>query len=150
MIIIFALAVVHLGGDATGFAAQLTLLGGAILCMVSLTEVVFYLAAAGSNSVSDASNSLNLVHATQHLFSIAAAPLVFFPLSVAILRSRVLPPVFGYTGLAIGGVFALMGGLVLFRPWQFIVDYVAYSQGGWWMGAALTLLIRARRMNKIS
>jgi hypothetical protein len=152
MLLILSAAYINLkfalGGAAVRFAEQITLLGGVLLCMVSLTEVVFYLNAANSTSVAEASDSLNLVHATQHLFSMVAAPLVFIPLSIAILRSGVLPRFFGYTGLAFGGLFAVMGGLVLFQPWQFIVDYIAYSQGGWWMAAAITLLIRTQRMNQ--
>lgn len=80
----------------------------------------------------------------------AAGPLVFLPLSIGILSSGVLPRIFGYTGLAIGALFSILGGLVLFHPWQYLVDYLAYAQGGWWLSAATAMLLRAQPIADLS
>jgi hypothetical protein len=144
-IVVFALAVVHLAGATCRFEGQITQVGTVILVMVSLIEVTFYLGAANGNPGTTGLVSLDLVRCTQHLFSIVAAPIVFLPLSTTILHSRVLPRGFGYTGLALGGLFAVMGVLVLFMPWQYLVDYLAYTQGVWWLAAAITLLLRSQK-----
>ena len=142
LIVIFALAVVRLAGPTVHFEGQITQLGTVILVMVSLIEVVFYLGAANGNPATTGTICLNLIRATQHLFSMVAAPIVFIPFSVVILRSRVLSRWFGYAGLALGGLFALMGLVVLFKPWQYLVDYLSYTQGIWWFAAATALLLR--------
>lgn len=142
LIVIFALAVVRLAGPTVHFEGQITQLGTVILVMVSLIEVVFYLGAANGNPATAGTICLDLIRATQHLFSMVAAPIVFIPFSVVILRSRVLSHWFGYAGLGLGGLFALMGLVVLFKPWQYLVDYLSYTQGIWWFAAATALLLR--------
>jgi hypothetical protein len=141
LIVIFALALVYLAGDSAGFEGQITQVGTVILVMVSLIEVTFYIGAANGDPATTGLISLELIRSTQHLFSMVAAPIVFLPLSGIILRSRVLPRAFGYTGLALGLLFAAMGALVLIWPWQYLVDYLAYTQGVWWLAAAITLLL---------
>jgi hypothetical protein len=141
LIVIFALGLVHLAGDSARFEGQITQVGTVILVMVSLIEVTFYICAAKGDPATTGLISLELIRSTQHLFSMVAAPIVFLPLSGVILRSRVLPRAFGYTGLALGLLFAAMGALVLFWPWQYLVDYLSYIQGVWWLAAAITLLL---------
>jgi hypothetical protein len=149
LIVIFALAVVHLAGDSARFEGQITQVGTVILVMVSLIEVIFYIGAAKGDPATTGLISLELIRSTQHLFSMVAAPIVFLPLSGVILRSRVLPRAFGYAGLALGLLFAAMGVLVLFWPWQYLVDYLAYIQGGWWLAAAITLLLYPPRPSSV-
>jgi hypothetical protein len=123
----------------------MTQAGAVILVMVSLIEVTFYLSAVNGIQAMTPLISMDMIHAVQHLFSMVAAPVVFLPLSAVILSSRVLPRGFGYAGLAIGGLFAVMGILVLFYPWQYMVDDLAFGQALWWLAAAITLLFRPAR-----
>jgi hypothetical protein len=143
----FALGSIRLVGRANSFAGQLTQVGFVVLIVVSLLEVAFYLCAATGDPATAGLISLDLVHGTQHLFSIAAAPAVFLPLSFVILTSRALPRPFGYTGLVLGGLFAILGVAALFWPIQYLVDDLAFTQGVWWLLAALVQLFRPFQRN---
>jgi hypothetical protein len=100
LIIFFALAIVHQAGATTRLMGWMTMVGSIILVMTSLVEVTFYLSAVNGNPATTGLISLDLISAVQHIYSLVAAPALFLPLGVVILRSRVLPHVFGY--LAVG------------------------------------------------
>jgi hypothetical protein len=143
LIMIFALAAIRLAGAADSFPGQLTQVGFVVLVMVSLLEVVFYLSAVYGDPATTGLISLDHVRATQHLFSIAAAPAVFFPFGIVILRTGALPRVFGYTALCLASLFTVLGFVALFRPIQHVIDGVAFSQGIWWLLAATAQVFRA-------
>ncbi len=143
LIMIFALGLLRLAGAASSFPGQLTQAGFIVLIVVSLLEVVFYLSAVSGDPATVGLVSLSLIHGAQHLFSIAAAPAVFLPFAVCILRTRALPRVFGYTGLTLGILFAALGFAGLFRPIQYMVDGLAFAQGIWWLLASLVQVCRA-------
>jgi hypothetical protein len=142
LIMIFALGSIRLVGATSSFPGQLTQVGFVVLILVSLLEVVFYLSAANGDPATTGLESLDLIHGTQHLFSIAAAPEVFLPFAVVILRWRALPRVFGYTGIVLGCLFVLLGFVALFRPIQYMVDDLAFAQGIWWLLAAPAQMFR--------
>jgi len=142
LIMIFALGSIRLVGATNSFPGQLTLVGFVVLIVVSLLEVVFYLGAATGDPATSGLMSLLLIRATQHLFSLAAAPAVFLPFAVVILQTCALPRVFGYTGFVLGFLFAALGPVALFQPIQYLVDDLAYAQGMWWLIAALVQLFR--------
>lgn len=142
LIVFFGLSLAHLAGAARKLVGSLLLFGSFILVLVSLIEVTFYLSTA-YNPVTVGVIGLDIIRAVQHLYSIVAAPILFFPLAVIILGSRVIPRVFGYLALVLGGAFAVLGMLALFSPIQYIVDYLAYTQGLWWLSAAIALFISA-------
>ncbi len=143
LLILFALAIVHQAGATTRLVGWMTLVGGIILVMTSLVEVMFYLSAVNGNPATTGLISLDLIYAVQHLYSMVAAPALFLPLAIVILGSRVLPAVFGYLALALGGVFVIVGIINLFSPIQSIVNSLSIVQGLWWLFAAITLLVRA-------
>jgi hypothetical protein len=143
LIMVFALGSIRLVGAASSFPAQLTQVGFIVLVLVSLLEVVFYLSAVNGDPTTTGLVSLDLVHGTQHLFSIVAAPAVFLPFAAVILRTRALPRVFGYTGLVLGSLFASLGFVALFRPAQYMVDDLAFAQGLWWLLAATVQMFRS-------
>jgi len=71
LLVIFALALVHLAGATHWFSGWLTLLAGATILAVSLMEVTFYLGAvqgAASGDVASGLGSDNLRKAVQHAF----------------------------------------------------------------------------------
>ncbi len=143
LIILFALAIVHLAGATTRLVGWMTMVAGTILVMVSLVEVAFYLSAVNGNPATTGLISLDLISAVQHLYSMVAAPALFLTLGIVILGSRVLPHVFGYLAFALAGVFAALGIAALFSPIQSVVNILASVQGVWWLCAAITLLVRA-------
>lgn len=141
LLVLFAIAFVHVAGATTRFAGWFTMFGGIVLMMVSIIEVIFYINSLTSTS-STLIGNLNLIKAVQHAFSMVAAPVIFLPLGIVIIGSRVLPHLFGYLALLLGVAFAIFGMVCLFGPFQYVVDYLAMGQGGWWLLAAITLLLR--------
>ena len=146
LIILFAIAIVHLAGAATRLMGWMTMFGGSILVMTSLVEVTFYLSAVNGNPATTGLISLDLISAVQHVFSMVAAPAVFLPLGAVILGSRVLPHVFGYLALVLAGIFAILGIVALFSPIQSVVNILASVQGLWWVIAAITLLVSTEKV----
>lgn len=102
----FALTLVHLAKFHNRISGSLTILGGSILMMVSLAEVVCYMAAldAVPSSMGLIGNAVG--HVIQHLYFIVAAPAVFVPLGVVIRGSRVLPRAFGTLAILLGALRA--------------------------------------------
>ncbi|MCM2532288.1 hypothetical protein NDK43_07665 [Neobacillus pocheonensis] len=141
LLVLFAIAIVHVAGATTRFSGWFTMFGGIVLMMVSVIEVIFYINFLTS-TVSTLLENLNLIRAVQHAFSMVAAPIIFLPLGTVILGSRVLPQVFGYLALLLGVAFSIFGMVCLFGPFQYVVDYLAMGQGGWWLLAAITLLVQ--------
>jgi hypothetical protein len=145
LIILFALAIVHQTGATTRLMGWMTIVGGTILVMTSLVEVTFYLSAVNGNPATTGVIGLDLISAVQHVYSMVAAPAVFLPLGAVILGSRVLPHVFGYLAFVLAGIFAALGIAALFNPIQSVVNILASVQGLWWLFAAITLLVHARK-----
>jgi hypothetical protein len=143
LIILFALAIVLKAGAATRLVGWMTVVGGVVLVMTSLVEVMLYLAAANGNPATTGLISLDLIAALQHVYSMVAAPAVFLPLGVIIVGSRVLPHVFGYLAFVLAGIFAALGIAGLFSPLQGVVNVLAGVQGLWWLFAAIVILARA-------
>ena len=141
LIILFAIAIVHLAGATTRLMGWMTMFGGSILVMTSLVEVTFYLSAVNGNPATTGLISLDLISAVQHVFSMVAAPAVFLPLGAVILGSRVLPHAFGYLAFVLAGIFAILGIVALFSPIQSVVNILASIQGLWWLTAAIMLLV---------
>ena len=88
-----------------------------------------------------------LGYAVQHLYFFVAAPSLFLPLGVLLLRSRVLPSAFAWTALLLGATFAILGlltirDLVLPTP----VTAFAAVQALWWFAAGVALIIRSNRL----
>ena len=88
------------------------------------------------NPATTALISLDLIAAIQHLSPMVTAPAVFLPLGVVILGSCVLPHVFGYASLALGGVFAIAGLVFLFSPILLVVIALSFIQALWFLTAA--------------
>lgn len=148
LIVLFAFGLVHLAGATDRLAGWMTLFGGIVLTMVSLIEVAFYLSAINGNLTRTLLISLDFIHAVQSEYSMVAAPLLFLPLGLIIVTSRVLPRLLGYLAFVLGGLFVILGMLVLFIPTiQSVVDILAIIQGVWWLVAALILLIMAGKQS---
>lgn len=141
--IIFAIAVVFLAGMQNQIIGWLTLLGGMLLIFVSVLEVTFYLLTLQGgldNNATTVSLGVALIAATQHAYSMIAAPAVYLPLGVIILSSRVLPAIYGYLALLIGSIFAILGIVVLFAPLQMVVNIFSGIQGLWFFAAGIGVL----------
>lgn len=147
LIVVFALALVHLAGAANRLSGWLVLFGAAVLMIVSLIEVTFYIGALFPSPAGAALMSLNLIAAVQHLYFYIAAPALFFPLGAVLFGSRVLPRVFAYLAVLLGAAFVALAALyatALVLPNA--VTAFGAVQALWWLAAAVALLIRAGRL----
>lgn len=144
LVILFAIAIVHLAKAANTFSGWMTLLGSSILIMVSLTEVVCYIMALFAVPEIMGAIGNNIGHAVQHLYFIIAAPSVFLPLAFVILSSKILPKIFGYLAIILGAAFIAVGISSLYRLILSSLDTsLAAIQALWWLAAAIVLLIRS-------
>ena len=143
LITLFAFVLVHLGRASSTLAGWMTFFGASVLMMVSLIEITFYISALDVALPPVTMVSLELIHSVQHLYFIVAAPCLFLPLAVVLLRSQMLPKVFSYSAFLLGGGFAVVGILSLFtHTLSPRVTALGSLQGVWWLAAATTLTIR--------
>lgn len=149
LIVLFAFVLVHLAGATQQLAGWMTFFGATILMTVSLIEVTFYIAALFPDPPIMRSASLNLIAAVQHLYFIVAAPALFLPLGIILLRSGVLPKVFGYLALALATVFSALGVIFLLRlTLPDAVTALGGVQAVWWLAAAVALIARSGNADK--
>ena len=144
LIVLFAFSLVHLAGATQRLSGWMTFFGATILMTVSLVEITFYISALHADPATMPYISLVLISAVQHLYFIVAAPSLFLPLGIVLLRSAVLPQLFGYLALALAAVFAALGAgymLQLTLP-GFVLGF-AGVQALWWLAAAITLIVRS-------
>lgn len=146
LIVLFAFVLVHLAGATQRLAGWMTFFGATTLMTVSLIEITFYIGALYSDPAIMGSASLNLISAVQHLYFIVAAPALFLPLGIILIRSRILPRIFGYLALALATVFAALGVVFLLRlTLPGAVTAFAGVQAFWWLAAAVALIARSRK-----
>jgi len=148
LIVLFAFLIIHLAGATHQLAGWMTFFGATILMTVSLIEITFYISALYRDPVLMPSLSLNLISAVQHLYFIVAAPALFLPLGIVLVRSRVLPKLFGYLALLLGAIFAALGIIFLMRlTLPDAVTAFAGVQALWWLAAALAVIVRSRNLS---
>jgi|SRR5579863_6417532 hypothetical protein len=147
LIVLFAFALVHLSGAAQRLSGWMTFLGAIILTIVSLIEITFYISALFSDPPVMPLVSMKLIYAVQHLYFIVAAPALFLPPGLVLIRSQILPRLFGYLALALAATFAILGITFLLRlrlP-DAVTDFAAV-QGLWWLAAGIVLVVRSGRI----
>jgi hypothetical protein len=147
LIVLFAFSLVHLAGATQRLAGWMTLFGATILMTVSLIEITFYISALSPDPAMMPSISLKLIFAVQHLYFIVAAPTLFLPLGIVLVRSRILPRVFGYLALILATAFAA-SGVIFLLDLRLPASVTAFAgvQALWWLAAAITLIIRGGRI----
>jgi hypothetical protein len=140
-------ALVHLAGAEQRLVGWMTFFGATILMTVSLIEVTFYISALNPDPAMMPSISLKLISAVQHLYFIVAAPALFFPLSIVLVSSPILPRLFGYLALILATAFAALGVIFLLRlTLPDAVTAFGGVQALWWLAAAITLIVRSGRI----
>lgn len=143
LIVLFAFSLVHLSGAAQRVSGWMTFFGATILMIVSLVEITFHISALHPDPPTMPYISLVLISAVQHLYFVVAAPSVFFPLGIVLLRSAVLPRLFGYLGLVLAAVFTALGAAFMVRlTLPVFVTAFAAVQALWWLAAAIMLIMR--------
>jgi hypothetical protein len=141
LIVVFALAIVTAAGNPLRLAGLTTVFGATVLMAVSLIEITFYLSALQGTPPDIAMSSLHLIYAVQHLYFIVGAPALFVPLGIAIITTRVLPPILGYLAVGLGLGFGTLGVLTLFT---LVLPGPAQGAAGvqilWWLAAAIVFI----------
>lgn len=144
LIILFAFSLVYLSEATKTLAGWMTFFGGVVLMTVSLIEITFYFSALFPSPTAGILISLNLIHAAQHLYFIVAAPALFIPLGIVLMRSAVLPRIFAWLACLMGVLFFTIGILFLtdlvLPLW---VTAIAGVQAIWWLAAAIALIARS-------
>jgi hypothetical protein len=144
LIVLFAFVLVHLSDASHSLAGWMTFFGATVLTTVSLIEITFYISAWFPDLVLMPSISLRLIAAVQHLYFIVAAPALFLPLGVVLLRSPILPRIFAHLAIVLGIAFVILGAVFLLAlTLPTAVTASAGVQAIWWLAAAITLLVRA-------
>ena len=147
LIVLFAFALVHLAGATRRLSGWMTFFGATVLMAVSLIEITFYIAALNMDPPTMASVSLRLIYAVQHLYFIVAAPSLFLPLGLVLVRSSVLPRTFGYLALLLAAAFAVLGvAYLLTMTLPAPVTAFAGVQALWWLAAAIALMFRSGKI----
>lgn len=152
LIVLFVCALVYLARETSRPLGWITLLASAVLVSVSLVEVSFYIGAVQGGEAGDLTTlsvSLALIKAIQHAYVIAPATALLVPLGLIIVRSRVLPALFGYLALVLGGVLEVLGLVGLFTPLQPVIDSVLGVQELWFLACAITLLLYAPQAHAV-
>jgi hypothetical protein len=148
LIVLFAFALVHLSEATSHLAGWMTIFGATVLMTVSLMEIGFYISALSPEPTMMPSMSLRLIYAVQHLYFIVAAPALFLPLGVVLVKSRILPRLFGFSALALAAVFAALGIIFLLTlTLPPIVTAFGGVQALWWLTAAITLMAQRRNLS---
>lgn len=143
--VIFILGLVQLAGGITPFSGVLTLLGCAVLLGVVLLEGAFTIdlaQAAVDGHPATSVTSFDVMTVFTHIYPIVPAPLIFLSLGTLLVGSSVLPRVFGFLALALGGLYAIAGLVGLFTsPVLTLVPLGLQSL--WILAAAVALLARS-------
>jgi hypothetical protein len=146
--VIFFLGLVHLAGAATRLAGTLTLLGSAVLLGVVLIEGVFTIdlaQAAVDGHQATSVSSFDLMTVFTHIYPIVPAPLIFLSLGTILVRSRLLPRIFGTLALVLGCLFASAGLAGLFTS-PIITLIPLALQSLWVLAAAIALAFASRKL----
>ena len=148
----FAVALVHFAGATNRFAGWMTLLASSLTLAVALSEGMFAIAAAQAAVLGHAETalaSIDLTNVFVYIFLMVPAPTFFLSLGAVLLGSQVLPRMFGYLALALGGAFAILGLVGLFSASAIAFSIVLLiGQELWIVAAAIALIIRAVKGEK--
>jgi hypothetical protein len=150
--VIFFLGLVQRAGGTTRLAGMLTLLGSAVLLAVVLIEALFTidLAQAALNGHGGTSlTSYDLMTVFTHIYPLAPAPLIFLALGAILVKSDVLPRIFGYLALALGSLFEVVGLLGLFTTP--VLTLIPLSlQSLWLLSAGIAFLVRSETAGRVN
>jgi hypothetical protein len=144
--VIFFLALVHRAGATTRLEGLLTILGSTVLLSVVLVEGVFTmdLAQAAVDGHQMASlTSFDIMTVFTYIYPMVPAPLIFLALGPILLRSHLLPRIFGYLAVGLGVAFEIAGLAGLFTTSIFTL-VVLSLQALWVLAAAIVWLVSAK------
>lgn len=142
--VVFFLALVQRANRVTSLAGLLTITGCAVLLAVVLVEGVFTIdlaQAAVSGHPTTSLASFDIMSVFTYVYPIVPAPVIFLALGTILLRSYLLPRVFGYLAFSLGIAFAIVGFIGLFTT-SLLTIAVLSLQALWVLAAAITLLVR--------
>ncbi len=139
--VVFAIALVYLAGAATRFWGMFTMLAAVAILSVSLFDAAFTIAAVEAAANGHPQTSLvcfDLTNSMRHVFLVA--PSLFLPLGAVLVGSRLLPRPLGYTALALGMTFELLGLASFFsRTAEAAIIVVLIGQELWMLAAPIAL-----------
>jgi hypothetical protein len=146
-IVLFAYALVHIAGQSSRLAGWMTFFGATVLMMVSLIEITFYISALYPKPQTATPISFEMIYSVQHLYFIVAAPALFIPLGLVLLRAPILPLAFALFALWLGFGFAIVGmASLLTITLPASITALGSVQAVWWFAAGVTLIVRSKQI----
>lgn len=145
LIICLAVSLITLAGAYRRVSGLLAVFGAGALMTVSMLEIACYIGQLFVLPADMPRIANTMGYAVQHLYFFVAAPALFAPLGVVLIRSRILPRAFGWLALFLAAAFFTLGvatldKLVLPAP----VTAFAAVQALWWLAAGIALIIRSK------
>jgi hypothetical protein len=139
--VVFALSLVVLARHSHTLPGVLVLLGSVTLIAIGLAELTAYKALATGHP-STVRVAADVIPGVQLGYSIVAAPVVFGALGYLLLRTRMLPTIFGYAAICLGLVFWVCGLITVVTSIQGFIDVLSGVQVAWWMSAGVFVALR--------
>jgi len=150
LLVIFVLALIHLAGVATRFAARVTQLVAAVILAVCLSEGTVELdviQAAMNGHAQAALTSFDLAGVFVHVFAIA--PSLILMLGIALLGTHLLPRVFISMALVLGSVMEIVGFVSLFSTIAVTVFIdLLIVQTFWYAATGIMLIIHTGKASE--
>jgi hypothetical protein len=150
--VMFVLAIIHLAGASTSFAARIASLSAALLVGLALIDsalIISSVQAAAGGHAETLRVSFDLIggpgnDGVGRTFLIA--PAILLPLGFVILQTRLLPRSYGYIALAFGAISQTLGLVGLFSKLAFgdINPAVLALENLWLIAVAITLIVRSK------
>jgi hypothetical protein len=144
--VVFFLAIVQLSGAGGRVAGLVVVVASASLLAIVLVEGVFLVAvpqAASSGDLATMATAFNLSNGVfLRVFALAPSSATYLGLGALLVSSRLLPPPFGYSAVAIGVAFELAGLVaVLTSAGLVLIIVLSVGQELWIVATAIAIAL---------
>jgi hypothetical protein len=157
--VIFFIRLVYLSGFGSRFSGWMVLITSSVILSIALLDVTFTVAAVNS-ALAKHTETLRVTfdfiagstEAFDYTFLFIPAPVLIISLGAVLVKSNLLPRVFGYMAIVIGFAFIIVGVISLFKTLAgfngMAFEVVQIIQVMWVLTAAVFILIKGRRKRK--
>jgi len=154
--VIFYLGLVYISGAITRFSGLLTIIASAAMLAVALVDVTFMVEAANAAILGHADTTkvaFDFIagggEAFDYTFIFGPAPMLITSIGIVLLRSAIIPRMFGYAAIVVGVMFFIAGLLSIFYPNAGAItatfEIVQLSRVIWVLTSAIFILIFRKR-----
>jgi hypothetical protein len=149
--VIYFMRLVYLSGSGRRFAGWMVIITTSVMLAIALTDVTFTVSAV-TTAMAGHMETMHLsvdfitgaTEAFDYTFLFVPAPLLIFSLAIVLLKSELLPGIFGYIAIGIGIAFVVVGVGSLFKTLNgslgIAFEIVQLVQVVWVIASAVSLL----------